>query len=145
MICLERGDECEPIVRAWSCRPRPELLRLPVGARARRRSAAERRQHREAALEAYFRAAVPVRLRLADVALQLTSDRAGRPGLDGGDLLDGMLVGLDDVRGDTLGLGAIRGIDRAERELHLDTPVRDAHVATLRLGHRAVRVAEPVR
>ena len=136
VICLERGEECEPILRPYTGRGRPEILRLPVAGHVRRRSAAERRRHREAALDAYFLGAAHLRLALPGLAFRLMSDRADRASPDGRDDLEGALVGLDDVGGDTLGLGAIRSVDFADRALVVDTPVRDAHVAGLRLGAR---------
>ena len=136
VICLERGEECEPILRPYTGRGRPEILRLPVAGHVRRRSAEARRRRREAALNAYFQGAAPLRLALSGLALRLMSDRSDRAPLDGRDELEGALVGLDDAGGDTLGLGAIRAVDFAGRTLLVDTPVRDVHVAGLRLGAR---------
>jgi len=136
VICLEHGGECEPILRSYAGRGRPEILRLPVTEHVRRRSAEARRRRREAALNAYFQGAAPLRLALSGLALRLMSDRSDRAPLDGRDELEGALVGLDDAGGDTLGLGAIRAVDFAGRTLLVDTPVRDVHVAGLRLGAR---------
>ncbi len=135
VICLERAEECEPILRPLPGRgPRPEILRLPVGPRARRRSAAERRRHREAALAGYFHDSTRLRLSISGLELRFTSDRPDRawPG-DPGDL-EGALVGLDDADGDTLGVGAIRALDSVE--VLVDTPLRRVPVAGLRLGAR---------
>jgi polynucleotide 5'-hydroxyl-kinase GRC3/NOL9 len=145
VICLEREDECEPIVEAWARRPRPELLRLPVGALARRRSVEERRRHREAAFEAYFRTAGPTRLALSGLTLRFMSDRPDRGRLDDPDGLVGALVGLDDAGGDTLGLGTIRAVDVADGALLVDTPVGDGHVAGLRLGRHVPCSVEAMR
>lgn len=145
VICLERGEECEPILRPYAGRRRPEILRLPVGAGARRRSAEERRRHREAALDAYFRGAAHRRLALSCLALRLMSDRGGGAPLEDRDDLEGALVGLDDAGGDTLGLGAIRAVDFAGRTLLVDTPVHDVPVAGLRLGGPALRPVESTR
>lgn len=136
VICLEHAGECEPILRSYAGRSRPEILRLPVAEHARRRSAEARRRHREAALNAYFQGAAPRRLALSGLAFRLMSDRSDRAPLDGRDELEGALVGLDDAGGDTLGVGAIRAVDFADRTLLVDTPVRDVHVAGLRLGAR---------
>jgi len=136
VICLEHAGECEPILRSYAGRSRPEILRLPVAAHVRRRSAEARRRHREAALNAYFQGAAPLRLALSGLEFRLMGDRSDRAPLDGRDELEGALVGLDDAGGDTLGLGAIRAVDFAGRTLLIDTPVRDVHVAGLRLGAR---------
>ena len=146
VICLERARECEPILRGVSDRARPEILRLPVGERVRRRSAEERRRHRERALEHYFQSAVTRHLPLAGLRWPRTSD--GRhealvpvPGLDD---LQGV-VGLDDADGDTLGLGTIRAVDSIERALVVDTPVRDARIAGVRRGRDVLLSVQPVR
>jgi polynucleotide 5'-hydroxyl-kinase GRC3/NOL9 len=141
VICLERAGECEPIVREWSARGRPEILRLPAGASARRRSAEERRRHRESALRAYFRGAAPLRLGLPPLWIRSTSDRAEAPALEDREALEGALVGLDDADGDTLGLAAVRAIDLTDRALLVDTPVPGSRVAGLRLGHPTYRPA----
>ncbi len=147
VICLERAEECAPILLSYAGRQRPEIRRLPVGERARRRSAEERRQHREAALEAYFRCAAPRRLALSGLPVRLMSDRqdAAPLAFSGRDEWAGALIGLDDAEGDTLGIGAIRAVDLADHALLLDTPVRDAHIAGLRLGRHVLSSAESVR
>ena len=136
VICLERAGECEPILRSYAGRSRPEILRLPVAEHVRRRSAGARRRRRETALDTYFRDAAPLRLALSGLAFRLMSDRSDGAPLDGRDELEGALVGLDDTGGDTLGVGAIRAVDFADRTVLVDTPVRDVHVAGLRLGAR---------
>lgn len=138
VICLERGEECESVLRPYAGRDRrPEILRLPVGGGARTRSAAERRRHREAALAAYFHGSTHLRLQLSGLRLRFMSDRPDRAWLDDADDLEGALVGLDDAGGDTLGVGAIRARDSAE--LLVETPLSSARVAGLRLGaHRRV-------
>jgi len=147
VICLERSRECEAILRDFSGRARPEILRLPVGEELRRRSAEARRRHRESALDAYFQSAVTRHLSLAGLGWRRMSD--GRHDglvpfarLDG---LEGALVGLDDAAGDTLGLGAIRAVDAIERALVVDTPVRDAPIAGLRWGRDVLPSVQPAR
>ena len=147
VICLERARECEPILRGFSGRARPEILRLPVGERGRRRSAEERRRHRARALDHYFESAVTRRVPLAGLVWPRTSDgrhdaRAPFPGLDG---LEGALVGLVEAGGDTLGLGTIRAVDPIERALVVDTPVRDLNVAGVRRGRDVLLSVQPVR
>lgn len=134
VICLERGEECESVLRPYAGRDRPEILRLPAGAGARKRSPAERRRHREAALAAYFHGSTHLRLQLSGLRLRVMSDRPDRAWLDDPDNLEGALVGLDDAGGDTLGIGAIRA--RGFAELLIETPLSAARVAGLRLGAR---------
>lgn len=141
LICLERDGDCEFLCGPTSARP---VLRLPVGEHVRVRSAAERRRHRESALEAYFRRAAPRRLTVAGLTFRVMADRAEvRGGLEAE--LEGALVGLDDAAGGTLGLGVIRDAD--ERTLLVDTPVYDVDVAGLRLGSESVvhRIQEVTR
>jgi len=147
LIGLQREEECEPLLRLFAARRRPAMLRLPVGDRARKRSADERRRHREAALDAYVRHAAPLRLALPGLSLRRMGDghlAAPVLPLDGEDL-EGRLVGLDDPDGDTLGLGVIRAVDPRGDALVLDTPVREAQIAGLRLGRHALLSAESVR
>jgi polynucleotide 5'-hydroxyl-kinase GRC3/NOL9 len=52
------------------------------------------------------------------------------------DLL-GVVAGLEDARGETLGIGVVRALDVAKRHLVVETPVPEADVAGVRLGrHR---------
>lgn len=144
LICLERDEECEPVRRPYEGRGRPEILRLPIGEQVRSRSAAQRRRHREAALDAYFQGAARRHLSLPGLAVRVMADGGHEPApLDRGESLERAVVGLDDGSGDTLGLGAVRAV--GDRTLLIDTPVRDAHVAGLRLGRQGLRPIEPVR
>ena len=145
VICLEREEECEPILAMCGGKRRPEILRLSVGEQARRRSAGERRRYRQAAVDQYFHGAAPRHFAVSELAFRLVSDRADPTSLDDPDRLDRALVGLDDAGGDTLGLGAFRAVNILDRTLLVDTPVRDGHVAGLRVGPRVLHAVETVR
>jgi polynucleotide 5'-kinase involved in rRNA processing len=145
VIALQREEECEPILGACAGQRRPEILRLPVGALARSRSTVERRRYRQAAVDAYFRAATVRRFAVSGLALRLMSDRSDATALDAVDHAGRTLVGLDDASGDTLGLGAFRGVDAVDRTVVVDTPVRDDHVAGLRVGRHVLHSVESVR
>jgi polynucleotide 5'-hydroxyl-kinase GRC3/NOL9 len=54
IVCLQRDQECEPILLALRYRQRPRILRLHASQACRRRSMEERRRHRERALRQYF-------------------------------------------------------------------------------------------
>src|SRR5262249_46404238 len=95
------------------------------------------------AFDRYFQGANPRRLALTHLRLLATTDRSCPPALDARDDLESRLVGLDGAEGVTLGLGAIRAIDPAERVIVMDTPVRDGDVVALRLGRQALRSLEP--
>jgi polynucleotide 5'-hydroxyl-kinase GRC3/NOL9 len=70
VVCLQRDGECEPILHPYAEGRPPAIVRLGVAPAARRRSAEERRQHRERATQAYFAGARPVTLDLGRVVLR---------------------------------------------------------------------------
>ncbi len=144
VICLGRQEECEAMLGRYAGRDRPAILRLAVGGHARRRSALERRRHRQTALVAYFRGAAPRRFAVSQLAFHVTSDGAGGSFQDP-DGLERVLVGLDGTRGDTLGLGAFLAVDAVDRTILLDTPVAVSHVVRLRVGHHVMQSIESVR
>ena len=147
VICLARAQECEPILELYGRRRRPEILRLAVSALARKRSAAERQRHRARSFEAYFHDATMLRIPLGAVALSRMGDRPdpGALPLSGGDESPGLLVGLDDRAGETLGLGVLRQVDLAGRALLVDTPIPGGLVTGVRLGRYALDLlASPV-
>jgi polynucleotide 5'-kinase involved in rRNA processing len=49
------------------------------------------------------------------------------------------VVGLDDERRDTLGLGVVRGVDFIKRALVVETPVDPLAIASVRLGRHRIR------
>src|SRR5262249_17742926 len=70
ILCLQWDGECEPILRSYAGDGRPATVRLAAVPAARRRSAEERREHRERAMAAYFAGARPVTLDLGRVLLR---------------------------------------------------------------------------
>jgi polynucleotide 5'-hydroxyl-kinase GRC3/NOL9 len=54
VVCLQRADECEPILLAFRSCQRPRILRLRASHACRRRDREERRVYRERALHRYF-------------------------------------------------------------------------------------------
>jgi len=145
VVVVERREECEPIVRPYEERQRPEIVRMPAGEHVRRRTPGERRRHRTAALDRYFKSAGPQRLALPGLRLRIMTDQSCSVPLARRDDLESRLIGLDDAEGTTLGLGAIRDVDVIDRVLLVDTPVADERVAGLRVGRDALRSLEPVR
>jgi polynucleotide 5'-hydroxyl-kinase GRC3/NOL9 len=79
LVALERGGECEHILRPYSLGSRPEVLRLPPGPEGRKRSQEERRQHRERTLQAYFHGSRTLHLDLTRVVLGQPLLYVGQP------------------------------------------------------------------
>jgi polynucleotide 5'-hydroxyl-kinase GRC3/NOL9 len=79
VVCLQRTDECEPILRPYRPPSRPAVVRLPVHEAVRRRSAEERRRFREDRLRAFFAAAKPLTLDLTQVAMLVPPLFMGSP------------------------------------------------------------------
>jgi polynucleotide 5'-hydroxyl-kinase GRC3/NOL9 len=50
-----------------------------------------------------------------------------------------VLAGLDDANRETLGVGVVRAIDFAKQTMIVETPVREADIAAVRLGRHKVR------
>jgi polynucleotide 5'-hydroxyl-kinase GRC3/NOL9 len=63
ILCLQRGDECEGILRAYRESRRPQIIRLRASRLCRERSMGERREYRAQALRRYFADATPRTLR----------------------------------------------------------------------------------
>ena len=154
-ICLQRADECEGLLAAlgddgeapgngW----RPDVLRLPVAAGARRRSAAERRAYREGALDRYLTRSGTLELSLSalDVGAAAPAGASdathAATGLAGE--LDGRLVGLLADDGETVGVGRIVGVDTARDRVRVETPWRGA-VARALVGRERLRPAPAAR
>lgn len=79
IICLQRGTECEYILRPYDLGTRPEIVRLTAAGDARRRSQEARRAHRDAAFQSYFQSAKSLSLDLSRVILQEPALFVGRP------------------------------------------------------------------
>ena len=136
VVVLERAGECESIVEHARTVPGLIVIRIPVAAEVRSRTAAERREWRTRALAAYFQSARPVLLDLGRVTLR------GVPGATAaeGDVVPGTLVGLEDRAGETLGLGIAGELDRAGGTVVVETSVPRAAIATVVLGQETYRL-----
>jgi polynucleotide 5'-hydroxyl-kinase GRC3/NOL9 len=133
VVALQRGEECEPILRD---RPGPTIVRLPA-APTRRRSATARRDARRRALDAHLAGARPVTLDLARVAARAVPSARGLAVVD----LEGTLVGLEAGEGYTLGLGWIRTIDASRTRLTVETRVDEARIVAVAIGRERYRAA----
>ena len=104
-------------------------MRLPAAATARR-SATARRHARRRALEAHLTGAVPITLDLARVDARPAPAARGLTVIEA----EGVLVGLDDGEGDTLGLGWVRAIDAARGRLTVQTRVAPDRITAVAIG-----------
>ena len=125
-IALGHGDECASILRDLPGRTDTAALTLPIAGAARRRSAVERRRHREQALDAYFAPGAVRRIPLD----RLEPDPRRRPPEE----LAGVLAGLVDAAGETLGIGRIVRVDPADGWLLVETPVAVDRIARVAPG-----------
>jgi polynucleotide 5'-hydroxyl-kinase GRC3/NOL9 len=128
VLVVERRGESEPLARALGGGARPTVVRVPASPAVLRRTAAERRRHRDAALRDYLAAAEAV-----EVALERVRAGRGVPAAPAA----GQLVGVYGDDEEALGLGRVQSVDPARRRIVIATPVEAARVATVRLG-RAV-------
>jgi polynucleotide 5'-kinase involved in rRNA processing len=135
LLVLQATDECEPIRRALPAGG-PSIVRLPAAPTARR-TATMRRRAREQALHAHLAGAGPVTLDLARVPARPALPGRGMAVIDAA----GVLVGLDDPAGRTLGLGWISAIDAAGARVTVQTRVDGARVAAVAIGRERYRAA----
>jgi polynucleotide 5'-hydroxyl-kinase GRC3/NOL9 len=131
VIALRHGDECARILDDLAGRPDTALLTLPVGEGTRRRSAVERRRHREHALDAHL---APAAIRRLPVG-RLGADPRRRPPEE----LADVLAGLVDRAGETLGVGRIVKVDPRDGWLVVETPVAAQDVARVAPGVEKLR------
>jgi polynucleotide 5'-hydroxyl-kinase GRC3/NOL9 len=136
LIALQRREECEPVLQAYAGRARPTVVRLPA-APTRRRPATLRRQARQRGLQSHLAAAVPVTLQLAGIETRPAAGAGGMSLLDA----EGVLVGLEDREGHTLGLGWVRAVDTNGAWLTVETAVEATRIARLVVGAERYRAA----
>jgi polynucleotide 5'-hydroxyl-kinase GRC3/NOL9 len=129
-VALARGGELEPIAGVLERFLSLDVVTLPVLPEIRTRSVDERAAHRESRLAAFLGPQV-YRWRVKPTVFM-----PSLPPIFALEELDGLLVGIDDGRGDCLGLGIL---EYREDALRLLTPVSEG-VRALRLG--SVRVAQ---
>lgn len=133
VVCLERAAECEAIVAPYLGGTRPRVLRVRTPSSVRRRSAEERRGHRDERLRAHLASARPIALDLSRVVVRLPG---GEVPAAPEALAEhaGALAGLQNEARDTLGLAVVRRLDAAANALHVETAVDAARIAAVRIG-----------
>jgi polynucleotide 5'-hydroxyl-kinase GRC3/NOL9 len=125
VLVIQRAAEAEPLLAALAGRARAPVVRVPAAPGARRRTQTERRLHREAALEAYMRAARALVLPPSSVEWRGAVET--RP-----PLARGLLVGFYDPAGEALGVGAVESVE-GER-VTIVTPVEPARIGRVVAG-----------
>lgn len=133
VLVLQRRDESEAIARALAAGTRPAVVRLAPSAAVARRTAVRRREHRERALREYFGGAATLTLETARVSL------VGRRGEAVGEAPEGLLLGVLDAAGETLGIARVRALDVEAGRLVIETPVAPRRIAALRAGRATWR------
>jgi polynucleotide 5'-hydroxyl-kinase GRC3/NOL9 len=133
VVCPERAKECEAIVASYAGMRRPRVLRVPVPASVRSRSAQERRRHREERLRAHFATSLPVALDIGRVVVRLPG---GEVPASPAAIAEhaGALAGLHDAERNVQGLAVLRGLDRTCNVLHIETSVDVARTAAVSIG-----------
>ena len=123
VIVVQRRDESEPLVRALADGERPAIVRIPASAAATRRTQTQRRRHRDRMLEDYLRGAPSIRVP-ADRVADMPAPRGAPPIA----VVEGLLVGVHNEDGETLGIGRVRSVE-ADGHIVVETPVAPARIA----------------
>jgi polynucleotide 5'-hydroxyl-kinase GRC3/NOL9 len=133
VLVLQRREESEPIARALESAARPTVLRLAPSPAVVRRTATRRREHRERALREYLARAATLTLPIERVPLR---DRRGQPLTS---TEEGLLLGVLDAAGETLGIARVRASDAVRGVIVVDTPVPAERIAALVAGRATWR------
>lgn len=133
VLVVQRREESEPIVRLLESGPRPRVVRLRVSPAVVPRTATRRREHRERALREYLAGAATMTLDTRRVPLR--DRRGGVPE----EVEEGLLVGIQDAAGETLGIGRVRAWRPAQHRIVVDTPVPADRIASLVAGRATWR------
>ncbi len=135
VLVLQRGDESEAIARALEGAPRPAVVRLAPSPAVAPRTATRRREHRERAFRDYFARAAPLTLDTTRVTL---TDRRGETAAR---VEEGLLLGVLDAKGETLGIARAWSMDVAGGRIVVETPVPASRIVGLRMGRATWRPA----
>lgn len=140
VVCLERADECGPIVEGYRGVSRPRIIRVPASPLARARTPEERRQYRQHRLAAYLVGARRRELALGRVGVRVPGGEPLAP--EHAEAVAGALAGLLDGRRRTLGLGVVRSVSFERELLVVETPVSD-DVAAVVIGRELYGAGMP--
>ncbi len=135
VVVVQRKDESEPLVRGLGAAERSAIVRVAASPAATRRTQTQRRQHRARALEDYLRGAAAVRVPMDRVDARVP--RGAPPPA----MVEGLLVGIQDAEGETLGIARVASVDAEAGTVVIETPVPPARIARIVPG----RVVWPTR
>ena len=133
VLVLQRREESEPIARALEGGERPRVIRLSPSPAVVRRTATRRREHRETMLRDYFARGATIALPTARVSIR---DRRGQTLAD---VAEGLLVGVLDANGETLGIARVKAWEADRGRIIVDTPVAGERIARLVAGRVSSR------
>lgn len=133
VLVVQRGGESEPIARALEGGERPRVVRLAPSSAVVRRTATMRRAHREKVLRGYFAHAATLALPAAGVSIR---DRRGQPLAE---VAEGLLVGVLDAAGETLGIARVKAWEPDRGRIIVQTPVAADRIASLVAGRASSR------
>ena len=124
LFAIQRDEELDPLLRPLLKSQRLEVVKMPVSPSARSRDLPSRRASRAEQFAQYFAGAEPQKLNWADFAV--FPSPAFRLNL---------LVAMEDADGYVSGLGIVRQITKASREVTLLTPLSSLEeIISIQLG-----------
>jgi polynucleotide 5'-hydroxyl-kinase GRC3/NOL9 len=126
VLALQRSSELEGILDPFDHDDSIRIVRLPVSGEVRLRSPEERAAYRRSKFRAYFRGARVRTARVGRLQFEGKVSDSMELALSPEEALgvSGLLVGLLDIRGDTLALGLTRGLREDRTLLRVWTPLR---------------------
>jgi polynucleotide 5'-hydroxyl-kinase GRC3/NOL9 len=127
VLVVQRRDESEPLARALGGAERPAVRRVAASPAATRRTQTQRRLFRDRAFQEYLQHAMSIRVPLDRVDARAPA----------ADIVEGLIVGIYNEDGETLGIGRVRSVDAAGNSVVVDTPVSNAQIARV-VGGRVV-------
>jgi polynucleotide 5'-kinase involved in rRNA processing len=124
LFAIEREEELDPLLKPLLKSRRLEVVKIPVSPSAKNRDLTKRRASRAEQFAQYFVGAEPKKLSWADIAV-FPSPAFKR----------NLLVAMEDADGFVLGLGIVRKIAEASRDVTLLTPMASLEgIDSIQLG-----------
>jgi polynucleotide 5'-hydroxyl-kinase GRC3/NOL9 len=127
LFALQRSGEIENILELYKDHPIYRIRRLPLSDNVRLRSMEERRNYRAKKFHTYFEESATKELIMEGIQIQgeALDSRGFFIPPDWALRINGLLIGLKDIRDDTLALGIIENYVEEEKRLRIITPLND--------------------